>query len=82
MGLVEPMLRSGCRTWLSVSITLVSVYRTLPLILQELYTGAVKCVPVQRHKRDGLGHTVQVQEQLQVCVQPGVKQGTRITLPG
>ncbi|KAF6255109.1 hypothetical protein COO60DRAFT_249400 [Scenedesmus sp. NREL 46B-D3] len=54
----------------------------LQVTLEELYTGAVKCVPVQRHKRDGLGHTVQVQEQLQVCVQPGVKQGTRITLPG
>jgi hypothetical protein len=51
-------------------------------ILQELYTGAVKCVPVQRQVHDGLGHTVQVQQQLQVCVQPGVKEGTRITLPG
>lgn len=50
--------------------------------LQELYTGTVKRVPVQRQKHDGMGHTVRVQEQLQVCVQPGIQEGTRITLPG
>ncbi|WIA14617.1 hypothetical protein OEZ85_003124 [Tetradesmus obliquus] len=54
----------------------------LQVTLEELYNGAVKWVPVQRQKHDGAGHTVQVQERLQVCVQPGIQEGTRITLPG
>lgn len=50
--------------------------------LQDLYNGAVKWVPIERKRHDGLGHVVPVQERLQVRVQPGIKEGTRITLPG
>lgn len=54
----------------------------LRVTLEELYNGAMKSVPVQRRRSDGLGRVVPVQEQLQVCVEPGLKEGTRITLPG
>lgn len=54
----------------------------LKVTLEDLYNGAVKSVPIQRGKHDGRRHIVPVQEQLQVHVQPGLKSGIRITLPG
>lgn len=54
----------------------------LTVTLEDLYNGAVKLVPVQRERHDEHGQLVAVQEQLQVRVQPGVTEGTRITLPG
>ena len=57
----------------------------LPLCvsLAELFCGTVKRVPVQLRRQDArTGAPVTVLQQLQVCVQPGLHAGTRITLPG
>lgn len=55
----------------------------LNVTLEELYSGTVKRVPVQLRRQDACtGAPVTVVQQLQVCVQPGLHAGTRITLPG
>jgi hypothetical protein len=55
----------------------------LNVTLEELYSGTVKRVPVQLRRQDArTGAPVTVMQQLQVCVQPGLHAGTRITLPG
>jgi hypothetical protein len=55
----------------------------LNVTLEELYSGTVKRVPVQLRRQDArTGAPVTVLQQLQVCVQPGLHAGTRITLPG
>lgn len=55
----------------------------LNVTLEELYNGTLKKVPVQLRRQDAhTGAPVTVVQQLQVCVQPGLHAGTRITLPG
>lgn len=55
----------------------------LDVTLEELYSGTIKRVPVQLLRKDTrTGAPVTVLQQLQVCVQPGLHAGTRITLPG
>lgn len=55
----------------------------LSVTLEDLYHGALKTVPVQLRRQDArTGAPVTVVQQLQVCVQPGLHAGTRITLPG
>lgn len=55
----------------------------LSVTLEDLYHGALKTVPVQLRRQDArTGTPVTVVQQLQVCVQPGLHAGTRITLPG
>jgi DnaJ-class molecular chaperone len=55
----------------------------LHVTLEELYSGTVKRVPVQLRRQNACtGAPVTVVQQLQVCVQPGLHAGTRITLPG
>eukprot|EP00775_Hariotina_reticulata_P010192 gene10192-10353_t len=55
----------------------------LKVTLEELYMGCTKQVSVPRTRHDALtGCRVTYQECLQVQVQPGVKEGTRITFPG
>lgn len=55
----------------------------LNVTLEELFSGAVKRVPVPLRRRDEhSGGAVTVMQQLQVCLQPGLQEGARITLPG
>jgi hypothetical protein len=55
----------------------------LSVTLEDLFHGALKTVPVQLRRQDArTGAPVTVVQQLQVCVQPGLHAGTRITLPG
>jgi DnaJ-class molecular chaperone len=55
----------------------------LNVTLEELYSGTVKRVPVQLRRQNACtGAPLTVVQQLQVCVQPGLHAGTRITLPG
>lgn len=55
----------------------------LNVSLAELFSGTIKRVPVQLRRQDArTGAPVTVLQQLQVCVQPGLHAGTRITLPG
>jgi hypothetical protein len=57
----------------------------LTVTLEELFCGAVKTVPVTLRLRAGAhagGSLSTVQRQLQVCVEPGLQEGARITLQG
>lgn len=54
----------------------------LKVTLEDLCDGAVKSVPVQRKKHDARGHVLPVQDELQVHVPAGLRDGTRITLTG
>lgn len=55
----------------------------LTLTLEELFSGAVKRVPVEVRRQDArTGGPITVMQQLQVCVQPGLHAGTHITFPG
>jgi hypothetical protein len=61
-----------------------SELQPLSCSLEELFCGAVKRVTVALHQREpatGAASQPRGVQQLQVCVQPGLQEGARITLP-
>ncbi|KAG5458660.1 MAG: HSP40/DnaJ peptide-binding protein [Olpidium bornovanus] len=55
-----------------------AVKRSLPLSLEELYTGTTKKLKVTRKLHDVSGRTVQAEKILTLNIKPGYKAGTKI----
>ncbi len=54
---------------------------TLAFSLEELYQGTTKRLKVSRMVTDPSGHSMRVQEPLDVVAKPGHKKGTKFTFP-
>lgn len=55
------------------------IQRTLPLTLDELYTGTTKKMKITRTLYDASGRSTQAQKIVEIEVKPGWKPGTKVT---